>query len=142
AGVPDAEAFEARMLDVLEMVEMADDIYKMGLLGTIDPGEQPELAENILKARAALRERLRDPEYANLVETFDPQRYSENATMAENLLFRTLVALAFDIESLVLNPYGIHVLEKVGLIDELVAMGRHVAETMFELFAGLQPGHE
>jgi ABC-type multidrug transport system fused ATPase/permease subunit len=141
-GIADQAAFEARLLAVLEIVDMADDIYKMGLLGTVEPAEQPELAESILKARAALRERLKDPEYANLVETFDPTRYSENATMAENLLFGTPVGDAFDMDNLARSPYVIHVLEKAGLIDDLVAMGRHVAETMIELFAGLPPGHE
>ena len=142
AGAPDAAAFEARVLKVLDTVDMADDIYKMGLLGTIEPADQPELAENILKARAALRERLKNPEYANLVETFDPERYSENATMAENLLFGTPVGHAFDMDNLARSPYVIEVLEKAGLIDDLVAMGRPVAETMIELFAGLPPGHE
>jgi putative ABC transport system ATP-binding protein len=141
-GAADEAAFEARMLAVLGIVDMAEDIYKMGLLGTIEPAYQPELAPKILEARAALRERLRDPEYANLVETFDAERYSENATMAENLLFGTPVGNAFDMDNLARSPYVIHVLEKAGLIDDLVAMGRNVAETMIELFAGLPPGHE
>jgi ABC-type multidrug transport system fused ATPase/permease subunit len=142
AGAEDKAAFEARMLGVLDIVDMADDIYKMGLLGTVDPAAQPDLAESILKARTALRERLQDPEYANLVETFDAERYSENATMAENLLFGTPVGNAFDMDNLARSPYVIHVLEEAGLIDDLVAMGRNVAETMIELFAGLPPGHE
>src|SRR5690606_17097097 len=84
AGVADTQELETRAIQVLEMVDMADDIYKMGLLGTIDPAERADLATSILKAREALRERLTDPEYANLVETFDVERYSENATMGEN----------------------------------------------------------
>ena len=45
-----------------------------------------------------LRERLTDPDIAALVETFDAERYNDNATLAENLLFGTPVGGTFDID--------------------------------------------
>jgi putative ABC transport system ATP-binding protein len=76
------------------------------------------------------------------VETYDADRFNLNASVAENLLFGTPIGPAFDFEALADNAYVLHVLAKVGLIDDLVEAGKQVAETMIELFADLPPDHE
>ena len=121
---------------------MAEDIYRMGLNGTIDPAVKPEMAETILQARQAIRERLRDPQLARVVELFDDAGYNESATVAENLLFGTPVGRTFSLESLADQPYVLEVLDKVGLTETFLEIGAKVAETMIELFADLPPGHE
>jgi ABC-type multidrug transport system ATPase subunit len=130
------------MIEALELVGLSEDLYQFGLRGTIDPRKRTDIADCILQARAALQERIKDPELAPLVEVFDPARYNNNATMAENLLFGTPVSAAFDIDRLAENAYVLSVLDKVGLTDDLVAIGREVAATMIEIFADLPPGHE
>ncbi len=130
------------MIEALSLVGLSEDLYHFGLRGTIDPKKRSDIADCIVKARAALQERIRDPELAPLVEVFDPGRYNNNATMAENLLFGTPVSAAFDIDRLSENAYVLGVLDKVGLTDDLVAIGREVATTMIEIFADLPPGHE
>jgi hypothetical protein len=114
----------------------------MGLLGTIDPALERTLAEGILTARKTLREQFEGSKEARLVEPFDAAAYNNNATLGENLLFGTPVGEAFDMERLALNPYVLEVLEKSGLIEDMLKMGRSVAETMIEIFADLPPGHE
>ncbi len=76
----------------------------------------------------------------NLVETYDPERFNTNASVAENLLFGTPIGPAFEFEALANNHYVLQVLSKVGLIDDLVDAGKEVAETMVELFADLPSG--
>ena len=142
AGVANAEELNKRIIEVLSTVDMENDIREIGLRGTIDPRARPELAERILKARAAFHDRLSDPEVATLVEVFDSERYNDNATLAENLLFGSPVGDAFDIERLSENPYVLEVLAAAELTDELLDIGRQVASTMVELFADLPPGHE
>ncbi|MDH3233984.1 MAG: ABC transporter ATP-binding protein/permease [Alphaproteobacteria bacterium] len=142
AGVDGMDALEHRAIEVLRAVGMEQDIYRMGLLGTIDPATHPELANGILKARQTLREHFEGSKEARLVEPFDEAAYNNNATLGENLLFGTPVGEDFDMERLALNPYVLEVLEKAGLIDDMLAMGRSVAETMIEIFADLPPGHE
>ncbi|HUT50788.1 MAG TPA: ABC transporter transmembrane domain-containing protein [Alphaproteobacteria bacterium] len=142
AGVDGMIALERRAIEVLRAVGMEQDIYRMGLLGTIDPALHPHLAEGILKARKTLREQFEGSKQARLVEPFDDAAYNNNATLGENLLFGTPVGDAFDMERLALNPYVLEVLEKSGLIDDMLTMGRSVAETMIEIFADLPPGHE
>ncbi|HEX2115651.1 MAG TPA: ATP-binding cassette domain-containing protein, partial [Alphaproteobacteria bacterium] len=130
------------MIDALIAVDFEEDLYHFGLRGTIDPKVRPDIAEAVLNARAALQARIKDPDLAPLVEVFDPARYNNNATLAENLLFGTPVSPAFDIDRLAENTYVLDVLDKVGLTEDLVEVGREVATTMIELFADLPPGHE
>jgi ABC-type multidrug transport system fused ATPase/permease subunit len=142
AGVDGIDALERRAIEVLRAVGMEQDIYRMGLLGTINPADHPELAEGILKARQTLRAHFEGSKDARLVEPFDAAAYNNNATIGENLLFGTPVGDDFDMERLALNPYVLEVLEKAGLIDDMLTMGRSIAETMTEIFADLPPGHE
>lgn len=142
AGVVTEEELTPRALEVLKSVDMENDIYELGLRGTIDPIAQPDLAEQILDARAAFRERLSDPDLAPLVEVFDRELYNNNATVGENLLFGRPVGDAFDLDRLGEHPYVLEVLEKAGMTDTMMEAGRQVASTMVELFADLPPGHE
>ncbi|MEE8273031.1 MAG: ABC transporter ATP-binding protein, partial [Alphaproteobacteria bacterium] len=64
AGAADAPDLQNKALDALTAVDMAPDVYRMGLSGTIDPAAESQTAEKILKARRAIRERLQDPKLA------------------------------------------------------------------------------
>ncbi|MDH3737788.1 MAG: ABC transporter ATP-binding protein/permease [Alphaproteobacteria bacterium] len=142
AGVEKPEELFERMLEIFDIVELSDDIYQLGLRGTIDPAERPDIAEAVLKARAAMADRLHEPAYSDLVELFDRGSYNTNASVAENLLFGTPVGDTFDIDWLPQHPYVLETLRKSGLVDDLISAGRSVAETMIEIFADLPPGHE
>ncbi|MCZ6483273.1 MAG: ABC transporter transmembrane domain-containing protein [Alphaproteobacteria bacterium] len=142
AGADGPESLRVQAMGLLDLVEMDDTLYEMGLRGTLDPGERPEIAERLLSAREAIHERLRDPELAGLVEPFDEAKYNDNATVAENLLFGTPVGADFDIDNLAESPYVRKVLDQVGLTSDLLEMGRQVAGLMIELFSSLDPGHE
>ncbi len=142
AGVEDHEGLKQRLVEVLQMVDMDEEVYRFGLRGVIDPVREPDVAERIMAARAALRERLSDPAVAQLIEPFDPEKYNSNATVAENILFGLPVGGVFDPENLAGNEYIKSVLDKVKLSDDFLEMGKQVAQTMLELFADLPPGHE
>ena len=136
------DALNARIRQVLQQAQLADDIYEFGLRGRINPDDQPELAKRLLSARTALREHIEATGETGLVEPFDPDHYNLNASVAENLLFGTPVGNTFDLEHLGEHPYVLETLDRVGLTDEFVQIGRQVAETMVELFADIDPGHE
>ena len=141
AGAEDAESLQHVALTVLTIVDMKDDIYEMGLRGTIDPVARPRVAERILEARWLMRERLADPEISALIEGFDQERFNVNATLAENLLFGRPVAATFNEDRLAENPYVLEVLRESELYDGVLEIGYKLAETMVELFSGLPPGH-
>lgn len=142
AGLADGETPIDLMLRTVAAVDLSEELFQLGLRGTVDPKQRPDIATCVLQARAALQDRIADPQLAPLVEVFHPDRYNTNATLAENLLFGTPVGSAFDIDRLAENAYVLGVLDKVGLTEDLIKVGREVAETMIEIFADIPPGHE
>lgn len=142
AGVKDHDELVTRLIEVLAMVRLEDDVFGFGLRGSIDPKKRPDVAEQILKARHAFLENLDEDGLTDLVEPFDARRYNTNATVAENLLFGTPTGDNFDIERIAEHPYVRKVLDEVGLTDDLIVVGREIAATMVELFADLPPDHE
>ena len=143
AGATGPQDLELRIVEMLRIVELEETIFELGLRSAVDPTHYAGLAENVLRARAAMRTRLAAPGMQGLVEQFDAGKYNPNATLAENLLFGTPIGKqTFDIENLAGNSYVRRVLRDTGLADDLLTMGHKLAETMVELFSGLPPGHE
>jgi putative ABC transport system ATP-binding protein len=141
AGATGPEDIDERILDVLTLVDMDEDVYRFGLSGTIDAEAQPEFAEAILRARAELPKRLAQDKAENLVVRFDPDAYNKNATLAENLLFGTPRKQGYKLRDLAKNELMTKVLDETGLLDSIVDMGVTIARTMVEIFADLPPGH-
>jgi putative ABC transport system ATP-binding protein len=127
------------MVEVLKQVELDEDVYLLGLRGTIDAAARPDLAERILTARQTLHGRLQDASYTGLVETFDGDRYNRNLSVAENILFGTPLGKDFSGDNIAFDPYMQALLKRTGLDVELQRMGLTIAETMVELFSGLSP---
>jgi len=142
AGVAGPDEMDARILEVLHVVDLDEAIFELGLRSAVDASHGDALSDRMLGAREAMRERLESLGIQDWVERFDPAQYNRNATLAENLLFGTPVGRTFDIENLAANAYVRRVLNETGLTDELLRIGHKVAETMVELFSGLPPGHE
>ncbi len=142
AGAADPDELEVRILEVLKTVDLEETLFEIGLKSSVPAGKNTGLAQDILRARETMRDRLGHPELAELVERFDPMRYNRNATMGENLLFGTPVGKNFDVENLAVNPYVRQLLEDTGLSTDLLKVGHKLAETMLELFSDLPPGHE
>ncbi len=142
AGIDSAEQLPGFALRALRVADLDQDIYKMGLLGRLDVKRNPELANRVLIARRALRERLAEPSVAPLVELFDVDRYNTNMSVAQNLLFGMPRDAQLDLEDLPTNPFVRKVLQEMGLINDFLEMGRRVAELMVDLFADVEPDSE
>lgn len=141
-GVSSKETLSHRMLELLRVVDLDSEVYSLGLRGTIDPIENPEIVEKILLARNILREKLAHSDISDSVELFSANSFNTNASVAENLLFGTPKGDEFTIEKLSTNQYVRQILEKAGLIEEFVRIGRDLAITMLDLFADLPSDHE
>src|SRR5690606_10056608 len=79
---------------------------------------------------------------ADLVESWDPEQYNSNATVAENLMFGTARNGVYHEDNLARDAHVLSVLDEVGLRRRFLEIGREVASTMVELFADLPPDHE
>jgi len=143
AGASGPDDLQAQAIRVLQLVAMDEEVYQFGLRGTVDPHQRPDLAEAILRARARFRQRIGDDAgLSELVESFDPEKYNLNASVAENLMFGTPVDTTFDPARLAENPYVLQVLEETNLTERFLTVGYQVAATMVELFADLPADHE
>ncbi len=141
AGAEDMASLQDRIVDILQLVELEDDVYQLGLRGTINPAVESELAARFIEARAHLRARLADPALAALVEPFDIDRYNKNLSVVGNLLFGQPVGPELQPDRIAGNRYLQRVLAETGLAETMADVGRRIAETMVELFADLPPGH-
>ena len=133
AGVADAAGLQRRMIEVLSLVDLSDDVFRLGLAalpGAVD-------AERLLAARQGFAEALAAQGLAGQVERFDPDRYIDNLSVAENLLFGTPIGATLAPKQLPDQPYLRQVLEKSGLAGEFVRLGQQIAETLVELFGEL-----
>ncbi len=141
AGASGPEDINARLLEMLSAVDLTNDAYRFGLTGTIDPKRQPDVAVGVLKARAALIERLTTGGNEDVVVRFEAESYNPNASVAENLLFGTPRVPEFASAALAKNATVVAILREADLTEALIGMGVTIARTMVEIFADLPPGH-
>ena len=141
AGATGPEDIDQRLIEMLQLVELDQDVYRFGLSGSIDPEENPELAEGILRAREKLVERLAAEDASDLVVRFDPDAYNRNATIGKNLLFGNSTRPEYAADRLAENKILLEVLEQAGMTSVMLEMGLSIARTMVEIFADLPPGH-
>jgi putative ABC transport system ATP-binding protein len=130
AGVADAAGLQRRMIEVLALVDLSDDVFRLGLAalpGAVD-------AERLLAARRGFAEALAAEGLAAQLESFDPGRYIDSLSVAENLLFGTPIGATLAPRQLPDQPYLRQVLESRGLAGEFVRLGQQIAETLVELF--------
>jgi putative ABC transport system ATP-binding protein len=141
AGASGPDDLDDRVLAALAVAGLGDEIWRMGLQGRIDPAKRPELAGQVVAARRRMREILAASGKARLIEPFDPERYTLNATVAENILFGTPVDGAFREAGLAEDVFLRRVIIEAGLEEKLAGMGLEIASTMIEIFEGLESGH-
>ena len=138
-GVEDEVKFNQQVHQLLEMVELADDVYEYGLLSQVDQTQFTDLPRRIMLARNQLRDILGQPAYKRLVEPFDRELYNTNLTVADNLLFGTIYDDTIDASNLAENSYIRRVLDEGDLADDFLAAGKQIAEIMLDLFSDVEP---
>ncbi|MEZ5878822.1 MAG: ABC transporter ATP-binding protein [Tepidamorphaceae bacterium] len=139
ARVSNEEELTDYILKLLKFVELDNDVHDLGLLAIVDSQEFPELADSILEARRKMRDKLEESGMSAHVESFDPDRYNNEATIGENLFFGRPVGREFADAAAYNHPYANRILKDTGLDAKLYAMGIEIASTMHELFADLSP---
>jgi putative ABC transport system ATP-binding protein len=140
AGATGPEDLLERLREVLVVVDLENDVYRLGLRSHMPEAQTEELSSRVLAARDDLRERLAKSQAEHYVEMFDPGRYVVNASVKENLIFGVAdtEALGGRLED---HPYLVATIAQTGLEAKLVIMGLGVAETLIDLFGDLAPNN-
>ncbi|MDU0340610.1 ABC transporter ATP-binding protein/permease [Bosea rubneri] len=139
-GLDGAEALEAHVLAVLEMLGCSEEIYELGLDAKVNAPLPEGAAERIIEARQVVSAELAKSNLGGLIETFDPERYNANATIAENLVFGAVRNGRRPAELLLDDPYARSVLQAEALEEPLAEIGTRIVNTLFEIFAGMAHG--
>ncbi len=132
---------DARLIEALELVGMRGDLYQLGLLGYIDAATPEEDIARFIEARRKLEARFEGMEKGRLLETFDPGRYTRQATIGENILFGAPRTGSASPAALAEDPLVREALDDTDLTDDLVSLGLKIAREMTEIFRDLPPGH-
>lgn len=141
AGVKGPDEIDDAVLAALQTTGFADEIYRFGLLGTLPKEADPAAAERFVSARHAIRIKFKDKALVRLVEAFDPERYNNNASIGENLLFGVPVGERLSLANMAGDPYCRTILDTEALSQPLTEFGLKIAETTLDIFKDLPPGH-
>lgn len=134
---PDADGLDTRLDAAIDAAGLDRLIERRGLAGTVDPRQNPALADTLIEARGAIRAALDRQGFGDLVEPFDPALYSQEATVGENILFGIALGDTFRAERLPSQPFVKGLLDREGLTKPLAAMGAAIARSDLEMFGGL-----
>ncbi|MTI17023.1 ATP-binding cassette domain-containing protein [Rhodobacteraceae bacterium RKSG542] len=138
AGVESEAELEERLLEVIELVGLSKDLYRLGLQSILEP-ENDELMDRVLSAREALAEKIQsDPKLRSLVELWNPEAYNNSASLAENLFFAVPSDHKLTTDKIPEDPEVKDFLEKSGMDNGLAMVGLRIAKTMVELLASVK----
>lgn len=139
-GLEGADALEAYVLAVLDMLGCSDEIYELGLDAKVIAPLPEGAAERIIEARRVVTDELARSNLGGLIETFDPERYNANATIAENLIFGAIRNGRRPAEVLLEDSYARSVLQAEALEEPLTEIGARIVNTLVEIFADMVQG--
>jgi putative ABC transport system ATP-binding protein len=134
AGLADPAEIDGAIVSAITLCGGARAMERLGLEGRIGVLDDVAEREAVLAARAHLRHRFGEPDLADLVEPFDPERWNSHATVAENLLFGAPQGPLAEADHLSDDPFIAMILEAEALVEPLIGIGlriteRRVAET-------------
>lgn len=122
----------------LHAVELEDFMYGRAMNMTIDPKAKPELADDIVRARRRVLDRMQaDSSLSNLIHPFDFEEYNVSATVGANLIFGEATTEDFALDNLGRNQFALSILEECDLTGRFKDIGLQVAATLIDMFDGM-----
>jgi putative ABC transport system ATP-binding protein len=124
----------------LHAIELEDFMYGRAMNMTIDPADKPKLAEDIVRARQRVLERMGTDSmsaFAGLIHPFDFEEYNVSATVGANLIFGEAMNGDFALDNLGQNAFVRSILDDCGLTQQFQGIGLQVAATLIDMFDGM-----
>lgn len=138
-GLDDAAQLDRAILSALGLAGLGDLVVRLGLERRLDPEASPALAERIVTARAAVTDAIsrRQQEAGRvLIEPFRFAAFNRFMTLAENILFAAPLNDTRGAASVLSDPGLMPELERLGVADDLAALGLSALRTLAELAGG------
>ncbi|GAB4529053.1 MAG: ABC transporter ATP-binding protein [Roseibium sp.] len=138
AGVDSETALDAKALELLQVVSLDNDIYRLGLQSRFDPAMDDGFADKILGVRKTLADRIAsEPSLRGLVELWHPDRFNASASLEDNLFFAVPSDPEITMNQVPDLPEVRAFLSETGFDEKLQKIGLKIAETMLELFSNV-----
>jgi len=123
-------------IEALQQAGLFVDVLNFGHQATLDADDAENLRDSILRVRKNFRETFGD-ELSEDIESFQPDRYLQHATVAENLLFGMPRSQRFQPESLPHNLIFKAALRESELEGPLLELGARLAKQILDIFGDL-----
>ncbi|MGO4667299.1 cyclic nucleotide-binding domain-containing protein [Bosea sp. 2RAB26] len=141
AGVASRHDLEHLLVEVLGVVGLAETVFRFGLQRQLSADDPTEIVNRVAEIRTRIRSRLIGRGAGDAVEPYDPEQYTRNATIGENILFGVVTDPGFAGERLASHKLVRAILDAQGLTTLLTQIGRRIAATMLEIFRDLPADH-
>lgn len=129
------------MRKVLQTVNFSDDVFDFAIHSKISSQVDSGFASKIVSLRTSIQEELKLKGLSDLIIPFDIDRFNQQATVLENILFGILTDPEDSTRYAGVNSYLHNMLQESGLDAHLFTMGMRIAETFNELFDDLPEDH-
>ena len=126
-----------RLLSIMHSVDLYDDVLEYGLLRRLEADADEKVVDGIMEARRLFADNQSARSSKGAVELFDPEKYSHQLTIGENLIFGTPVDESFAQENLPANKMVRGLLDEMDLSSRLFDIGVEIARNNVELFGDL-----
>src|SRR3546814_4058427 len=94
AGADAPDSLTVCAIDALRAASFDEDVFQLGMRGSVDPEAQPDMAQRVLEARRAFRVELTNGALADLVESWDPAQYNRSEEHTSELQSLMLISHA------------------------------------------------
>lgn len=125
AGVRSPAELQERLLELIDIVGLSDDLYSTALNSRLTPEEASVWNASIMNTRTRLRPTIAGLE--DLVEEWDAERYNTNGTVLANLLFGLPVRPTSDVSEYLDQSDVADVLSQIGAFEVLEEIGWDIA---------------
>ena len=142
-GAKDEEDLDLILIDLMKKVGLEDGHLSLRAFRPHRSGTGPRVREPPGGgSRKRLRETFQAEGMADLVEPFDLRAIQRSVdARRKSSVWRTDLAIPIADAISRRTARFRSAIDQAGLFDDLVGMGRQIAETMTEIFGGLPPGH-
>lgn len=142
ANVPDYDGLQQLALKMTDVTDFRQDAFHFGLNTSLESHDSTDLPQTLLRARQELRQRLAEPEFAELVQHLDRDSYNLNLSVAANLLFGTPLGEQWKTAALSTNTVIREILDELSITEDLIDIGHRLTRIMLEMFADVPPESE
>jgi ABC-type bacteriocin/lantibiotic exporter with double-glycine peptidase domain len=116
---------------VLQQTGLFLDVLGFGLNGTLDPDENAGMARRILRVRREFRKEAEE-ELGDILEVYQPDRFLDSSSIAENLLFADALQNPYSSGELSADGQFRSMLNQLELMGPLLALGAELTRELVE----------